>query len=160
MERETDGRHDFDFLHGRWRIYNRRLARRLQDCTDWQEFEATNECYPVLGGLGNVDHFHATFPDGKPLEGMSIRLFDPQTRLWSISWADDRVCRLLPPVVGRLGGDRGEFIGDDVCDGTPVRVVFRWSDITPTSARWEQAFSADGGQTWEPNWEMVMTRAG
>jgi hypothetical protein len=112
----------------------------------------------VLGGLGNVDHFHTTFPDGEPFEGMSIRLFDPATRRWSIYWADNRVCRLLPPVVGAFHDERGEFTGDDVCDGTPVRVVFHWSDITPTSARWEQAFSADGGQAWETNWVMEMTR--
>ena len=158
MEREDDGRHDFDFLHGSWRIHNRRLARRLEGCIDWEEFTATYECYPVLGGLGNVDHFHAVFTDGKPLEGMSIRLFDPATGRWSIFWADNRRSRLDPPVVGRLEHGRGEFVGDDVLDGTPIHVSFRWSDITPTSARWEQAFSADGGTTWETNWVMEMTK--
>ncbi|HKG24327.1 MAG TPA: hypothetical protein VKB09_01715 [Thermomicrobiales bacterium] len=158
MNGETDGRRDFDFFHGRWRIHNRRLARRLQGCTDWQEFEATQECYPVIGGFGNVDHFYGAFPDGEPIEGMSVRLFDPMTRLWSIYWTDNRVCQLLPPVVGRFDAGRGKFFGDDVCDGTPVRVVYHWTDITPTSARWEQEFSADDGETWESNWVMTMTR--
>jgi hypothetical protein len=145
MDRGNDGRHDFDFLHGNWTIHNRRLVRRLAGCTEWEEFGATHECYPVLGGLGNVDHFHAIFTDGKPLEGMSIRLFDPTTRLWSIFWADNRRVRMDPPV-------------DDVFEGTPIRFGFHWSDITPTSARWEQAFSADGGATWETNWVMEMTK--
>jgi hypothetical protein len=158
MDNETDGRRDFDFLHGRWRIHNRRLARRLQTCTDWEEFEATYECYPVIGGFGNVDHFHATFTDGKPLEGMSVRIFDPASQRWSIYWADNRVCQLLPPVVGRIVNGSGDFYGDDVCNGTPVRVVYHWSVTTPTSARWEQEFSADGGATWESNWIMEMTR--
>jgi hypothetical protein len=158
MDDETDGRRAFDFLHGQWKIHNRRLAKRLQGSTEWQEFEATHECAPVIGGFGNVDHFHAIFPDGKPIEGMSVRIFDPQTRLWSIYWADNRVCRLLPPVVGRIENGRGEFYGDDVCNGQPVRVVFHWTDITPTSTRWEQAFSPDGGATWESNWIMTMTR--
>jgi hypothetical protein len=158
MGSETDGRTDFDFLHGRWQIHNRRLARRLQNCTDWEEFDATQECYPVIGGLGNVDHFHAIFTDGKPLEGMSVRIFDPTTQHWSIYWADNRAHQLLPPVVGRIVDGQGDFFGDDVCNGTPVRVVYHWTGITPTSARWEQGFSADGGTTWESNWIMEFTR--
>jgi hypothetical protein len=158
VDDQSDGRRDFDFLHGAWRIHNRRLARRLQGSTEWDEFEATCECAPVIGGCGNVDHFHATFPDGNPIEGMSVRIFDPRTRSWSIYWADNRVCRLLPPVVGRFQGGGGDFYGDDVCDGQLVRVVFHWSDVTPTSARWEQAFSTDDGKTWESNWVMTFTR--
>jgi hypothetical protein len=63
-------------------------------------------------------------------------------------------------VVGRIEDGRGDFHGDDVCDGQPVRVVYHWGEITPTSARWEQAFSADGGATWESNWVMTFTRIG
>ena len=156
----NDGRHDFDFFHGRWRLRNRRLKARLAGCTDWEEFDATQECHPVLGGIGNVDHFHAVFPDGTPVEGMSIRIFDPRERLWSISWADNVACRLLPPVFGSFSDGRGVFHGEDVLDGKPIRVVFHWSDITADSATWDQAFSADDGQTWETNWQMFMTREG
>jgi hypothetical protein len=158
LDDETDGRRDFDFFHGRWKVLNQRLQDRLQGSTEWQEFEATCECGPVIGGLGNVDHFRAIFPDGKPIEGMSVRTFDPRTRLWSISWADNRVCRLLPPVIGRFENGRADFYGDDVCNGQPVRVVYHWTDITPASARWEQEFSADGGATWESNWVMTFTK--
>ena len=161
MNSETDGRKDFDFLHGRWKVHNRRLVRRLQACTEWQEFEASQDVRPVLGGLGNVDTYSALpFSDGKPLEGMTLRIFDPSAQTWSLYWADDRSCQLQPPVVGRFVDGRGEFSGDDVFDGKPIRVRFIWSHLTATSARWEQAFSVDGGETWETNWYMVMTRIG
>jgi hypothetical protein len=139
------------------RIHNERLARRLAGCTEWQSFEATQEAHHVIGGLGNIDTFACPdFPAG-PLHGMSLRIFDPRTRMWSIYWTDDRSCELQPPVVGRFQAGRGEFFGDDVFDGQPIRVRYVWSDITPGSARWEQAFSTDGGATWETNWRMLMT---
>lgn len=155
-----DGRHDFDFLFGRWHIHNQRLVKRLEDCTQWQEFDAEQEVRPVLGGIANVDRFGATFPDGQPIEGLTLRIFNPRTRLWSLYWVDDRGCELQPPVVGRFESGRGEFLGDDELGGRPIRVIFIWSDITPTSARWEQAFSADGGRTWETNWRMQMSKVG
>ncbi len=163
MKPVIDGRHDFDFLFtgpgGHWRVRNQRLVRRLAQCTDWQEFDAVQEVRSVLGGLGNVDRFAATFPDGLSVEGLTLRVFNPRTRLWSLYWVDDRGCELQPPVVGRFDEHgRGAFYGDDELDGKPIRVVFHWTDITPTSAHWEQAFSADGGKTWETNWRMEMTR--
>ena len=154
-----DGRHDFDFLFGHWRIHNERLVKRLQGCTEWQTFDAEQEVRPVLGGIANIDRFSATFPDGHPIEGMTLRIFNPRTRLWSLYWVDDRGCELQPPVVGRFTAGRGEFVGDDELGGQPIRVIFLWTDITPTSARWEQAFSTDDGRTWETNWRMQMTRA-
>lgn len=155
-----DGRRDFDFLIGCWQIKNRRLARRLRGSQSWQEFDAQQEVRSVLGGLGNVDRFWCTFPDGKPLEGMTLRLFDPASKLWSLYWADNRSGQLQPPVVGRFANGRGEFHGDDTFEGKPIRVVFHWTDITAHSAKWDQAFSADGGKTWETNWHMAMTRQG
>jgi hypothetical protein len=158
VSNENDGRGDFDFHMRPCRIRNQRLVRRLEGCTEWQEFDATQEAHLILGGLGNVDYFHCPDFPGGPLEGMSLRFFDPATRLWSIYWVDDRSCQLQPPVVGRFVGGRGEFHGDDTFAGKPIRVRYIWSDITETSARWEQAFSADGGETWETNWRMLMTR--
>jgi len=155
---DGDGRRDFDFYHGKWTIENRRLRVRLQGSTEWEKFDAAGECRPVLGGLGNVDSFSGVFPDGAPIEDMTLRIFNPATRLWSIYWADDRACQLLPPVHGIFTEGVGRFTGTDVCNGQPVDVVFNWYDITPTTATWSQAFSADGGATWELNWEMFMTR--
>lgn len=154
----TDGRHDFDFLFGTWSVQNRRLARRLQGSTDWQSFEAREEVWPVLGGLGNMDRFQAIFPDGRPLEGMTLRFFDPSAQTWSLYWVDDRSGQLQPPLVGRFKGSRGEFFGEDTFDGRPIRVRFIWQVVSPTEAHWEQAFSVDAGRTWETNWTMRMTR--
>jgi hypothetical protein len=160
LEQYVDGRHDFDFLFGRWNVRNRRLDRRLVGSQTWLEFDATAEAFPTLGGIGNVDEMRATFPDGVSLIGMTVRIFNPETQLWSLYWADSRSAVLFPPVIGRFSDGIGEFRGEDLQDGIPVKVLFRWSDMTPTSARWEQAMSADGGATWEWNWVMEFVRTG
>jgi hypothetical protein len=117
------------------------------------------EVRPVLGGLGNTDSYSvAAWSDGRPYEGMTVRLFDPESKLWSIYWASNRTGKLEPPVVGRFEAGRGEFFGDDVFDGKPVRGRLTWADISATSAHWEQAFSVDDGKTWETNWHMDLTR--
>ena len=77
---ENSSNHDFDFYFGKWKIHNRKLKTRLNDCDEWIEFEAEQECRPILNNFGNTDNFHADF-DGKPFEGMTLRLFNPQTKL-------------------------------------------------------------------------------
>jgi hypothetical protein len=158
MVDDSDGRHDFDFLHGRWRVHNERLARRLAGSHEWHRFDARCECWPVLDGIGNQDRYQARFPDGQPLEGLTLRLFDPATRSWSIYWADSRRGRLDPPVVGRFADGRGRFVGDDLFEGRPIRVAFVWTVVSAHEARWEQAFSDDGGERWETNWRMSFVR--
>jgi hypothetical protein len=150
----NDGRHDFDFWMGTWRIQNRRLRARLAGSTEWDTFEARGQTWPILNGLGNRDEFRTDFwPD---FVGMTFRFFNPQTRQWSIYWADSRRGILEPPVVGGFSGDVGTFYGDDVFEGKPIRVRFVWTRAP--QVRWEQAFSTDGGKTWETNWTMDMTR--
>ncbi len=160
---DMSGIQDFDFFHGRWHIANRRLVARLQGCTEWEEFEATGHARPLPAGIGNYDDFVPT--TWKPgFVGMSLRIFNPQTGLWSIYWLENKTGglnaagTLLPPVVGKFCDGIGIFEGDDELDGRAIRVRFTWSDISATSARWEQAMSADGGQTWESNWVMLHTR--
>lgn len=97
-------------------------------------------------------------PPGSP----GARFFDPATRQWSIYWASSRRPALLldPPVIGSFSGDVGVFEGDDTFDGRPVRVRYMWRDVTSPTPHWEQAFSADGGETSETNWIAEFTRVG
>jgi hypothetical protein len=160
---ELDGRHDFDFLFGEWRVANRKLEDPLADTpTGWLEFEATSEARPILGGLGNVDTFSApAFPGRGRFHGCAIRLFDPGTRLWRIWWASSvGAGELDMPVVGRFDDGAGRFECDDTLAGRSVRVRFDWTLADPASPRWEQSFSFDDGARFVPNWIMQFTRAG
>jgi hypothetical protein len=155
----TGTAHDFDFLFGRWTVHNRRLRRRLAGSGEWEEFAAEHVARPLLDGLGNEDEFRTDHDGG--MIGMSFRFFDPRARLWSIYWADSRRCgRLDPPVVGSFADGIGMFEGIDTFEGKAIRVQFTWSQIDTREPRWEQAFSADGGQTWETNWIMEFAPAG
>jgi hypothetical protein len=147
--------HDFDFLFGSWEITNRKLKDRLVGSSEWLEFPGTSVCWSLFGGAANVDEI--AFPT-ENVSGLTLRLFDPRREEWSLYWANSATGVLFPPVVGGFSAGTGLFHGDDTQDGTPVRVRYVWSRITPTSARWEQAFSTDGEQTWETNWVMDLTR--
>jgi hypothetical protein len=87
------------------------------------------------------------------------RLFDPATRTWSIYWADSRFPGPLEqPVVGSFSGDVGIFECRETFNGEPIIVPFTWSQTSSPTVRWEQAFSADDGQTWETNHITESTR--
>ena len=156
-ETSHDGARDFDFLMGSWTVHNRRLRDRLKGSTTWDEFEATSAARPLLGGIGNEDVYRTEYAGG--FTGMSFRFFDKAKGQWSIYWADSRRGVLDPPVIGSFAGDIGTFEGSDVFDGRPIRVRFLWSRIKTPTPRWEQAFSADGGKTWETNWVMDFARS-
>jgi len=147
---------DFDFFIGNWNVVNRRLGTLFTGSDEWSEFPGTTTCRPIFGGGGNTEEI--IFPT-RDTRGFTLRLFDIERREWSIYWADSSKGILFPPVVGTFTNGRGDFYGDDTHEGKPVKVHFIWSDTTPTSARWEQEFSADGGHTWESNWVMEFTRA-
>ena len=149
---------DFDFLFGSWKIHNRYLKARLRGSTEWIEFEGASEVQPVLNGLGNLDSYTAV-RNGEQLEGMTLRLFNPANGEWSLYWADSvRAGILQPPMIGKFQGDTGEFYGDEEVDGRTVLCRFLWHRGNSQPPRWEQAFSADGGKTWETNWIMTFTR--
>lgn len=149
---------DFDFLIGRWRVMHRRLRRRLVGCTEWDEFAGRSHATALLGGLGNVDDNWLDLPAGA-YRAVSLRAFDPATRQWSIWWLDGRrPDQLDVPVRGGFQDGVGLFMAEDTLDGRAIRVRFAWSAITATSARWEQAFSPDGGASWETNWVMAFER--
>ncbi|MEU0529835.1 hypothetical protein [Amycolatopsis tolypomycina] len=146
---------DFDFFIGSWTVVNRRLETLFSGCEVWDTFTGTTTCVPLFDGGGNTEEIR--FPD-RGFRGFTLRLFDVERKEWSIYWANSRTGRLEPPVVGTFTGGRGDFYGDDTHEGKPIRAHYIWSDITATSARWEQEFSADGGRTWESNWVMEFTR--
>ena len=159
---ESSSRHDFDFYVGKWPIRNRKLKTRLQNSDDWIEFEAKQEMRLILNGLGNVDNFLTEF-DGEPFEGMSLRIFNPETKLWSMYWADNSGSlnidgALDPPVVGSFENDIGAFYAKDTFDGKDIIVKFQWDKTNPDEPIWSQAFSVDEGKTWEWNWYMYSKR--
>ncbi len=149
---------DFDFLVGSWHVANRRLVRRHVGSDEWDEFPGFCVARSFFDGAGSVDEI--TFPT-KGFAGSTVRIFDPTRETWSIYWmTSSRGVLELPPVVGRFVDGVGTFFADDVDGDRPVRCRFVWSAITPTSCRWEQAFSADGGgRGWETNWVMEFDRA-
>lgn len=149
---------DFDFMIGEWTVRHRRLDRRLAGCTDWTEFSGTSTTRKILRGFGNVEDNVLHFPDGA-VPAVAVRSFDPATRRWAIWWLDGRSPHHLDvPVVGRFADGVGSFYADDVLDGRPIRVRFLWHPNTGGQPRWEQAFSADAGKTWETNWVMHFER--
>jgi hypothetical protein len=142
---EASSKNDFDYLVGNWNIRNRTLKEPLTGGDEWQEFRL------VLLGLGNVDIFHTEF-DGKPFEGLTVRLFDPKTRLWTIYWADSNAMKLDDGKVGSFDGDEGDFFGREVVAGKDLIVRFHWDKRNPKAPIYSRAFSADAGRTWEWNW--------
>lgn len=149
---------DFDFLIGRWDVRHERLKARLRGSTEWETFASVAEARLLPGGVGNVDHID--LGAWRPaLVGVTVRLFEPAKDRWSIHWTDNVRGVFDPPMIGAFVDGVGIFEGDDEHEGMPVRVRFRWTHETPRTARWEQAFSTDGGATWETNWIMNFTRA-
>jgi hypothetical protein len=154
----TSSPNDFDFIIGHWRVHHRRLNARLCGCIEWTEFPGSNTTRKILGGLGNVEDNLLGFPDGE-VRAAAFRSFDPVTRTWAIWWLDGRAPHHLDvPVVGGFSHGEGTFFADDTFDGKPIRIRFIWKVNAGSNPTWEQAFSPDGGGTWETNWTMEFTR--
>jgi hypothetical protein len=149
---------DWRWLEGNWDVWHDRLRDRLVGSTTWDEFGGKCNSWPTLGGLGNVDDCLLYLPSGT-YRAIGPRAFDPATGKWSIWWLDGRsASKLDPPVIGGFVAQEGEFFGDDVHKGTPVKVRFRWHETRGKRPHWDQAFSTDGGQHWEINWRNYFTR--
>lgn len=158
--KDLSGLHAFDDRAGCWTMHNRVLRERLADSHDWFEYDGTQSLWLVMGGYGNVDENFLDKP-GDPYHGVTVRTYDPKSGLWSIWWFDGRnPGDVDPPVKGRFIDGVGTFFSDDTLRGKPIKVRFTWSKITPTSAHWEQAFSPDGGKTWETNWYTDFKKVG
>ncbi len=157
MQSEHDGRTDFDFFIGRWSAHNRRLRERLKGANDWDEIEGVAVVRKVLGGLGNVDEITMERETGR-LQGLTLRLYNPESRQWSMYWVSSVDGSLQPPVIGGFADGRGEFYSQESFEGRTIFCRFICCDITEISCRWEQAFSTDGGKIWETNWISELTR--
>ena len=151
----TSSQNDFDFLQGKWKMHHRRLNKRLENCKDWTEFDSFDENHKILMGIGDIDTYTTTeLPEleGKPFEGFTLRLFNPQTKLWSLYWVPSTTGILDKPVVGSFENNVGHFFAKDTYNGKPIIMVFRWDARNKNKPVWSQAFSADNGKTWEWNW--------
>jgi hypothetical protein len=147
----------FDFLIGHWTVRHRRLKARLSGSRDWEEFPGTLDVQPILHGLGNADKNVLEDPRGTYF-ATSLRVFSPKTGLWSIYWVDGRGSGIDKPVIGAFEGRTGRFYNDDELNGAPIKVRFTYRDLGVLEAGWEQAFSVDGGKSWETNWTMEFSR--
>lgn len=152
------GARGFDFLHGRWNVVHRKLKERLAGNNEWFEFPGTLDVAPILGGLGNFDDNVLRDPKGV-YQASSLRLFNPNSKQWSIWWFDARLPSVEPPVVGGFEGRKGTFHADDVFKNQPIRVRTTYEPLTPDHAQWTQAFSPRDTEQWEVNWIMDFKRA-
>jgi len=152
-----DGQHDFDFEIGTWRTHLWRLVDPLTGSTKWAEYEGTSVIRKIWNGRANLVELEVDGPAGH-IEGLNLRLYNPQSRQWSLNFASSRNGTLSPPTIGEFKNGRGEFFSQETLNERAILVRFIISDITPDSSRFEQAFSADGGKTWEVNWIAIDTR--
>lgn len=155
-----DGQHDFDFEMGNWTTHLSRLEKPLTGSTKWIEFDGTIVGRPIWNGKANLDEFEADGPSGH-IQGLTLRLYNPESHQWSLYWANSKNGTLPPPpTVGSFSSKngRGEFYDQEPFNGRMIFVRYVWSDITPTSARFVQSYSDDGGRTWEDNWISTMER--
>ncbi|GAA3103194.1 hypothetical protein [Nonomuraea salmonea] len=148
---------DFDFFAGRWNVTSRRLIKPLSGSDEWEEFPGFTVATRHFDGAASVDEI--VFPT-KGFSGMTVRVYDERAGQWAIYWANSATGRLdTSAMVGGFEGDRGEFHGEESVAGRRVRCRFVWTVPGAGAARWEQAFSGDGGRTWETNWTMDFSRA-
>lgn len=152
-----DGARDFDFEIGRWKTELRRLKRPLSNSPEWVSYSGTTTVTAIWGGKANLVELDVDGSAGR-IRALSLRLYDPETREWSLNFANSAGGGLALPSVGGFRGGRGEFYNQETVGGRTVLVRFVISDIKPDSVRFEQAFSADGGRNWEVNWIAVDTR--
>lgn len=153
-----DGQRDFDWEIGAWRTELSLLLNPLTDSARWVAFEGTTVVRQLWDGAANLVELDVAGPTGR-IEGLSLRVYDPLTRQWSLHFANRRSGRLTAPSTGGFTDGRGLFLGQTtLADGRPVHVRFEIAQVSAETWRFEQAFSGDGGRTWEVNWIAVDTR--
>ena len=154
---QSDAQHDFDFEFGAWKAHISRRLKPLTGSTNWVEYEGTSIVRKVWNGRANLGELEVSGPSGK-IQGLSLRTFNPQSRQWHISWINSADGTVGVPMIGGFKNGRGEFYNQEPFNGRAIFVRFIFSDITTNSFQIEQAFSDDGGKTWEPNWIAKFSR--
>jgi hypothetical protein len=154
---QRDGQHGFDGLFGTWNYHVKRLVHPLTGSATWIEFPATGTCYRIWDGRAQLDTFEADDPT-RHIEGLVVRLYNPQNNQWSLNWAISRTGTPDPPQIGKFKNGHGDFYTQDTINGKTIFVRYDWSKINTDTPHFEQSFSADGGQTWEVNWITDQTR--
>jgi hypothetical protein len=157
QQTKSDGQHDFDFEIGTWKTHLRRLVHPLTGSTTWVEYEGTSVVRKVWNGRANLVELVADGPGGH-FEGLNLRLYNPESHQWSLNFAGSSGGALSQPTIGEFKNGRGEFFDQETLNGRAILVRFVMSDTTSDSCRFEQAFSEDGGKTWEVNWIATDTR--
>jgi len=152
-----DGQHDFDFEIGTWKTQLKRLLKPLTGSTTWVEYEGTTVVRKIWNGKANLVELDVSGSPGH-IQALSLRLYNPESRQWSLNFANSSGGVMSQPTIGEFKNGRGEFFDQETLNGRAILVRFVISDITPNSCHFEQAFSDDGGKTWEVNWIATDTR--
>ena len=153
----ADGAHDFDFEIGTWKTHVSRLLHPLSGSNTWAQYEGTSVVRKVWNGRANFVELEADGSVGH-LELVSFRLYNPVSHQWSLNVASSRGGSFGVPTVGEFKNGRGEFYDQETFNDRVILVRFVISAISATACHFEQAFSADGGKTWEVNWIADDTR--
>lgn len=153
----SGGQRDFDFQLGVWKTHVKRLRKPLTGSSDWVEYDGLSIVSKVWDGHASLIELKADGPAGR-IEGMGLRLYNPETRLWSLNWASSSDGALQTPMLGGFKNGRGEFYDHELFNGKAIFARNSFFDITPNSISFEQSFSEDGGKTWEVNWIMAFAR--
>ncbi len=154
---QHDGQHDFDFELGTWKTHLKVLRRSPNGGATWVEYEGTSVVHRIWEGRANMVELEVDGPTGH-VEAINLRLYNPTAHQWSLNFANSSQGTMSVPTVGEFKNGRGEFYDQEVVNGRTVFVRNVWSDITANSCHFEQAFSGDGGRTWETNWIADDTR--
>ena len=152
-----DGQHDWDTFFGNWKMHLHKRLRPLTGSNDWVDFECHDRTRKVWDGRANLDELEGDGPAGH-IEGMTLRLYDRQNQLWRIYWVNSANPTVDVPMIGRYTNGEGEFFDQELFNGQRIFVRFHWTNVSDHSGNFEQAFSTDGGKTWEPNWLTTMER--
>jgi hypothetical protein len=155
---QHDGQHDFDFEDGIWKIHLKRLDHPLTGSNNWIEFDGTSTTKQLWDGAAHLEQFETVGSSGK-VQGITFRLYRPESHQWYIYWVNRKDGALGQPMIGEFNSGVGEFYDQEPFNGKMILVRYIWSNLT-TAPHFEQAFSDDGGKTWEVNWITDQTRVG